>query len=126
MRVDWRQNERFSLRVPLWIRPLDLPESAAQRAETSNISATGLCLVSDLPLDTGTPVEIFLKMPKEIMGEPSKEWCCRGRVVRVADADPIRHTRAIAVKFQYYEVLQEEAAGNENPHSLEATPGRLI
>jgi hypothetical protein len=64
--------------------------------------------LTELPFLLGTIVEMFLKMPAEIMGEIERESCCKGRVVRVSDADPVDWQRSVAVKFQYYEVLQKE------------------
>jgi hypothetical protein len=108
MMINWRESPRFALHVPLWIRPMDFSQTPSQRAETSNISASGLCLLTELPFLLGTIVEMFLKMPAEIMGEIEREWCCKGRVVRVSDADAAGRQRSVAVKFQYYEVLQKE------------------
>jgi PilZ domain len=95
---------------------MDTSQSPSQRAETADISKSGLRIICDLPLPIGTPVEIFLRMPEEVMGEAPHEWCCRGRVVRVSDDDAGRDadgdhpTRSIAVKFHYYEVLQRDVA----------------
>lgn len=86
---------------------MDMPQISSQFAETCDISASGLCIVADLPLPIGSSVEMFLKMPAEVMGEPARDWCCRGRVVRVGDSDPVRRTKCIAVKFLYYEVLRK-------------------
>lgn len=87
---------------------MDSSQTPSQRAETSNISASGLCFLTELPFLLGTIVEMFLKMPAEIMGEIEREWCCKGRVVRVGEANPVDHQRPVAVKFQYYEVLGKE------------------
>lgn len=106
--INWRQSPRFALHVPLWIRPMDSSQTPSQRAETSNISASGLCMLTGLPFLLGAIVEMFLKMPAEIMGEIEREWCCKGRVVRVGEENPIDHQRPVAVKFQYYEVLGKE------------------
>ncbi len=87
---------------------MDTSQSPSQRAETADISKSGMRIICDLPLAIGTPVEIFLRMPEEVMGEPPHEWCCRGRVVRVSEVDSEKATRAIAVKFHYYEVLHRD------------------
>jgi hypothetical protein len=88
---------------------MDTSQAPSQRAETADISKSGLRIICDLPLAIGTPVEIFLRMPEEVMGEPPHEWCCRGRVVRVSDVDSDSARRAIAIKFHYYEVLQRDS-----------------
>jgi hypothetical protein len=116
LQINWRQNPRFSLRVPLWIRPMDVPDAPSQPAETSNISASGLCLVSELPFQFASPVEILITMPREIVGESVKPWCCRGKVVRLGESHPQRGTRIVGVQFQYYDVLPEEG---QEPESLQ-------
>ncbi len=88
---------------------MDASQSPSQRAHTTDISKSGLRVISDLPAAIGTPVEIFVKMPEEVMDGPAHEWCCRGRVVRVSEPDPVDHIRAFAVKIHYYEVLQSSA-----------------
>jgi hypothetical protein len=55
-----------------------------------------------------------------VMGEPSKQWCCRGRVVRVANRDPQLRDKVIGIQFQYYEVLPEEGDQLESPQSQSA------
>jgi len=34
---------------------------------------------------SGTPVEILMRMPEEIVGKPSRAWLCRGRIARVQE-----------------------------------------
>jgi c-di-GMP-binding flagellar brake protein YcgR len=105
---------------------MDVPDSPSLRAETSDISASGLCLVSELPFALAAPVEIFLKMPEEVMGGPAKQWCCRGKVVRVASTDPQRRARIVGVQFQYYEVLPEEGEQLESALAHSAMPWRHL
>lgn len=100
-----RLTRRFSLHVPLMVRPLDAPEVAAFPAETANISAGGALFTTELRLAAGKAVEMVLRMPEEIVGRPSHQWRCRGRVVRV-DSDALTESETrVAVEFQYYEVL---------------------
>ena len=109
---------------------MDTSQSPSQRAETADISKSGLRIICDLPLAIGTPVEIFLRMPEEVMGEAPHEWCCRGRVVRVSDdsagsnADNDHPIRSVAVKFHYYEVLQRDVATVAGPTRDAAPRGR--
>jgi hypothetical protein len=51
--------------------------------ESENISEQGMFFATDLRMGVGT-VEVVLKMPQEIPGEPETEWRCTGHVVRVS------------------------------------------
>ncbi len=103
---------------------MDAPASPSHLAQTFNISASGLSLVSDLPFQLASPVEIFMKMPREVMGDPVKSWCCRGKVVRIGELDPERRTRIVGVQFQYYEVLPEESEQLESSQAQFSSPWR--
>jgi hypothetical protein len=103
-----RQTPRFELRIPLSIRPLDAAEAPARIVRTSNISATGLYFISNLPLEVGTPVEMFLQVPEEVLGTSPRNWCCKGRVVWIDGSDRSHATQGVGVEFQYYEVLEDE------------------
>ncbi|MGH9713371.1 MAG: PilZ domain-containing protein [Candidatus Acidiferrales bacterium] len=105
-RSDRRQTERFDLEIPLSIRTLELPETLARMAVSTNISATGLCVATDLSLRVGTRVEISIRMPQHVSGQPSREWCCKGRVVRVEHDDCARERQWVGVEFHYYEILK--------------------
>lgn len=73
-------------------------------AESSNVSARGIYFTSDLPFEVGTALQIVFRMPEEVTGEPTREWNCRGRVVR-ADADTnSRGKTGIGVQIQSYKV----------------------
>lgn len=105
-RMGRRQTVRFQLSVPFWIRLPKSPDTPARLVEASNISATGLYFVTDLPLQVGTPVEITLRMPEVVVGKQSREWRCRGQVVRVKLGRLPDGKPGIGVEFQYYEVLK--------------------
>jgi hypothetical protein len=112
-RMGHRQSARFDLNVPFWIQLPNSPETPAQLVEASNISATGLYFVTDLVLQVGTAVDISLLMPEVVVGKQLREWCCRGRVARVAPGELPDGKPGIGVEFQYYEVLK-----SENPNEL--------
>jgi hypothetical protein len=75
--INWRQVPRFSLYVPLWIRPMDSSQTRSQRAETLNFSASRLCMLTGLPFLLGEILERFLKMPAEIVGGIKRECVAR-------------------------------------------------
>jgi hypothetical protein len=113
-RLDRRQTARFKLKIPFWIRLPKSPETPACLAKASNISGTGLYFVADPPLQgalqgalqVGTPVEMTLRMPEVVVGKHSREWRCRGRVVRVKPNRLRGVNWGVGVEFQYYDVLK--------------------
>jgi hypothetical protein len=109
-----RQCTRFDLEILLSIQTLELPRTRVRTGKTENISATGLYLASDLPLELGAPLEISLRMPERVTGKPACEWCCRGRVVRVQMRDEHHERPGAAVVFHYYEVVIGEESRFEN------------
>jgi hypothetical protein len=111
---DRRQTVRFDVEIPLSIRRIEWPETPARIAVSSNVSVSGLCVETDPPLELGTPVEISFLMPRQITGNPSHEWRCRGQVVRVQPRDLSHNHPCVGVQFQYYEVLQGDGALFEN------------
>ena len=79
---DRRFRPRFDVKVQVKIRNLDRPDFTQQQVESLNISGRGVYFSTDLPLDIGARVEMFLTMPVEIAGKHSRLWRCTGRVVR--------------------------------------------
>ena len=107
-RTDPRQTARFDLEIPVSIRLLESLETPAHMAVSSNLSSAGVCLTTDLPVEIGMPVEVSLRMPQQVTGRPSQEWCCRGQVVRVQPRDVADDQPFVGVQFQYYEVRKCE------------------
>jgi hypothetical protein len=110
-RDDRRRATRFEMEIPVWVRvpqTLELQECVA--TSTKNISLIGLCFATDLPLVVGMPIEVSLRMPEQVIGTPSREWCCRGRVVRVEPVDPSQAKRSVGVEFHYYELRKNQPA----------------
>lgn len=109
-RDDRRRATRFEMEIPLWVRVPQSPELQERLAvSTKNISMIGLCFATDLPLVVGMLVEIILKMPEKVIGKPAREWCCKGRVVRVQPMDPFQAKRSVGVEFHYYELRTNQA-----------------
>jgi len=76
-----RLETRLDLRIPLQFRPVTSPPSRHQAAESINLSQRGLCFATEIPLKVGTQVEIFMKIPSEISGNPTCEVRCIARVM---------------------------------------------
>ena len=79
---DRRSTERHSLRIPLHLRICG-SSGPKQMAESVDLSGRGALLETDYPLRVGSVVDLQLKLPEEITGQPTTEWRCRGHVVRV-------------------------------------------
>jgi hypothetical protein len=116
-RRDRRQTERFDLEIPLSIRALEQPEAPARMAVSTNISATGLCVATDLMLQVGSSIEISFRMPEGVSGQPSHKNCYKGRVIRVEFNNFSREKLRVGVQLHYYEVLEVEGAQIHNPRS---------
>lgn len=103
---DRRLSLRHEISTPLRIR---VWKSAApeQRGESMNLSERGILFTSDSPLPIGTVVEVLLKMPEEITGEPTAEWLCSGHVVRVIPVDSPRGRLGVGVQFDCYQVSRK-------------------
>lgn len=112
-RLSQRHNVKTALRVRLWKSPL--PE---QRAESINLSERGILFVTDTIFQKSEAIEILLKMPEEITGEPSTEWRCTGLVVRVQSVNSPKGKLGVGVRFDCYEVSRISAAIRPEPLSL--------
>jgi hypothetical protein len=101
-----RYTPRFKLNIPLRARSVSIPESLPQSVECFDISERGLYFSTDLPLHVGSPVQMFFRMPEEVAGKLSPEWCCTCRVVRVDPSVPLSAVFGVGVEIQYYEVMK--------------------
>ncbi|MGA8221177.1 MAG: PilZ domain-containing protein [Candidatus Acidiferrales bacterium] len=111
---DRRQMMRFDVEIPISIRTVELPETQAHTGLSSNVSASGVCLSTDLQLKVGSPVEISMKMPQQVTGKPPRDLRCRGQVVRVEPSGPSDAKPSVGVQFHYYEVIENPGARFQN------------
>jgi hypothetical protein len=107
--ADRRVTRRHSFKAPLLVHiwKSAIPE---QRAESKNLSEKGIFFATDSLLHVGTTVEILLKMPEEITGEPTTEWLCTGHVVRVEPHNSSWGKLGVGVQFDCYQILRPQAA----------------
>jgi hypothetical protein len=98
-RASRRHDVKTPLRVGLWKSAI--PEQAA---ESENISKDGMFFSTDLRLSVGTVVEVLLKMPEEVTGEPTAEWRCTGHVVRVEPVKSPGGEQRVGVQFDCCQV----------------------
>lgn len=97
-RFAQRHRVKSAVRVCVW--KSRLPE---ERTESVNLSQCGIFFLTESRLAEGEIVEILLKMPEEISGEPTTEWRCTGHVVRVEPAKFPRGKCGVGIHFYCYE-----------------------
>src|SRR5260370_35031370 len=78
-----RIDTRINLNVPLRFRVLNIPNSQELTGESINISQRGILFATAIPLVVGTPLEVSLKMPREMAGHAASDLKCIGRAVHV-------------------------------------------
>lgn len=98
-----RHDVSTALRIRAWNK--DVPE---HRAQSINVSFRGIYFVTKTALCQGEIVEVFLKMPEEVTGEPATEWRCTGHVVRVEPPVLPAGKLGIGVQFYCYDVSRPE------------------
>ncbi len=73
---------RYNVRIPIRFHSISLASSSPEhRTESVNISRRGLFFASHAELRVGMPIEISLRMPREVTGLETVEARCFGRVV---------------------------------------------
>ena len=99
-----RSTVRYNIRTPIRIRPWKsaIPE---ERSESENLSEEGILFATNSTIPVGTLLEILLKMPQMITGQPTTEWLCSGHVVRVTPIDSSRGKHGVGVRFDRLQVL---------------------
>ncbi len=77
-----RQLARYNLRTPLRFRALGVATDSSEHfTEALNVSRGGFFFASSAPLQVGMPLEVTLRMPKEVTGTAAQETNCTARVV---------------------------------------------
>jgi hypothetical protein len=99
-----RSARRFALRIPVSVargEKLDQNEPAQLR----DVSARGICLYLDSPIEQGSPIGFTLTLPPEITLTESIRVQCVGRVVRIDGAN--NGKMAVAAVIEEYEFIPE-------------------
>jgi hypothetical protein len=100
-----RAARRFALRIPVSVgrgETAELNESAQIR----DVSARGICLYLDSPMDQGSAIGFTLTLPPEITLTESIRVQCKGRVVRI-EGGGVDGKIAVAAVIEEYEFLPE-------------------
>ena len=104
---DRRSTHRHTVKTALRIRTWKtaVPE---HRAESINVSMRGIYFATKTLLCPGEIVEVLLKMPQEVTGEPATEWRCTGHVVRVEPTASSEGKLGVGVQFYFYEASRPQ------------------
>jgi hypothetical protein len=99
-----RAARRFALRIPVSVARVE-DTKYSESAEIRDVSARGICLYLDSPIEHGSPIGFTLTLPPEITLTESIRVQCKGRVVRVEDN--AEGKMAVAAVIEEYEFLPQ-------------------
>jgi hypothetical protein len=99
-----RAARRFALRIPVSVARAE-DTKYNESAEIRDVSARGICLYLDSPIEHGSPIGFTLTLPPEITLTESIRVQCKGRVVRVEDNTAGK--MAVAAVIEEYEFLPQ-------------------
>lgn len=100
-----RAARRFALQIPVSVTR-DGDSNPGESAQIRDVSARGICLYLDSPIDQGSPIGFTLTLPPEITLTESIRVQCKGRVVRVENGSSAGKM-AVAAVIEEYEFLPE-------------------
>jgi hypothetical protein len=100
-----RAARRFALRIPVAV-DREGNSNHAESAQIRDVSARGICLYLDSPIERGSPIGFTLTLPPEITLTESIRVQCKGRVVRIEDS-PADGKMAVAAVIEEYEFLPQ-------------------
>ena len=100
-----RSARRFALRIPVSVARGEKMEQS-EPAQLRDVSARGVCLYLESPIEQGSPIGFTLTLPPEITLTESIRVQCKGRVVRI-DTAANNGKLAVAAVIEEYEFLPE-------------------
>jgi hypothetical protein len=100
-----RAARRFALRIPVSVGRGE-STSNSESAQLRDVSARGICLYLDSPIEQGSPLNFTLTLPPEITLTESIRVQCKGRVVRV-ETVANNGKMAVAAVIEEYEFLSD-------------------
>jgi PilZ domain len=99
-----RSARRFALRIPVSVARGEKFDQS-EPAQLRDVSARGICLYLDSPIEHGSPIGFTLTLPPEITLTESIRVQCVGRVVRIDGAN--NGKMAVAAVIEEYEFIPE-------------------
>jgi len=104
-----RTGRRFPVHLPIKLVNSSEP-SSGQEGTTENISAAGVYLRTDEPLEVNSRVEFEITIPgSEIGAKQDVILRCVGRVIR---ADSESQEKGVACLIDEYDLVRQEKAGS--------------
>jgi hypothetical protein len=100
-----RAARRFALRIPVAVARGE-ETNYGESAEIRDVSARGISLFLDSPIEQGSPIGFTLTLPPEITLTESIRVQCKGRVVRIEDQST-EGKMAVAAVIEEYEFLPQ-------------------
>ncbi len=100
-----RAARRFALRIPVAVARGE-ETSYKESAEIRDVSARGISLYLDSPIEQGSPIGFTLTLPPEITLTESIRVQCKGRIVRIEDNSG-GGKLAVAAVIEEYEFLPQ-------------------
>ncbi len=100
-----RAARRFALRIPVSVAR-DGNSNHGESAQIRDVSARGISLYLDAPIERGSPIGFTLTLPPEITLTESIRVQCKGRVVRIEDGS-VEGKMAVAAVIEEYEFLPQ-------------------
>jgi hypothetical protein len=100
-----RSARRFALRIPVSVARGEKMEQS-EPAQLRDVSARGICLYLDSPIEQGSPIGFTLTLPPEITLTESIRVQCKGRVVRI-ESPADNGKLAVAAVIEEYEFIPE-------------------
>jgi hypothetical protein len=100
-----RAARRFALRLPVSVARGE-DTNFGESAEIRDVSARGISLYLDSPIEQGSPIGFTLTLPPEITLTESIRVQCKGRVVRIED-NSVEGKMAVAAVIEEYEFLPQ-------------------
>ena len=100
-----RAARRFALRIPVTVSRGE-NQGNAEPAQMRDVSARGICLYLDSPIEQGSPLGFTMTLPPEITLTESIRVQCKGHVVRVEN-NGTEGKMAVAAVIEEYEFVPE-------------------
>ncbi|MGA8763504.1 MAG: PilZ domain-containing protein [Candidatus Sulfotelmatobacter sp.] len=100
-----RAARRFALRIPVTVSR-GVGSGQSEPAQIRDVSARGISLYLDSPIEQGSPLGFTLTLPPEITLTESIRVQCKGHVVRVEN-NPSDGKMAVAAVIEEYEFVPE-------------------
>jgi hypothetical protein len=100
-----RAARRFALRIPVSIARNE-DSKYNESAQIRDVSARGISLYLDSPIEQGSPIGFTLTLPPEITLTESIRVQCKGHVVRIENGS-VDGKMAVAAVIEEYEFLPE-------------------